>query len=212
MNKAGQNNITTLIFDFGGVLYKINPQRTYMDLLSKSGYPEKLADKSIFSREGTIFTDYETGKIASEQFRKEVIREFCPGIDENELEKIWNSLLIGPFPETKHNLMEYAKKYRLLLLSNTNEIHFRQFSPDCRELFNIFGKLYLSYEIGLRKPNREIYEYVLKDSGLRAGECLFIDDTPENIEGAKKTGIDSVLFESWESFNRKIKGILYESD
>ena len=207
MKKIDYTRITTLIFDFGGVLYQIDPERTYRELIAKSGCPEKLADKSIFTDEGTIFTDYETGNISSEHFRRNVINDFCLSVSEDEFDVLWNTLLISMYPDVLVNLKEFALNYKLLLLSNTNEIHYACFGKECEELFGLFNKLYLSFQIGLRKPKTNIFKHVLNDSALNPNECLFIDDSEINIIGAEKVGISAVLFDYTDGF-KKLKNKL----
>jgi FMN phosphatase YigB (HAD superfamily) len=86
-------------------------------------------------------------------------------------------------------------KYRLFLLSNTNIIHFTAFKEILQKeagkasLDEYFIKSYYSHEIKLRKPYKDIYEFILKDGDMKAEETLFIDDTIDNIEAAKKIGI-----------------------
>jgi glucose-1-phosphatase len=202
-----KRDIQTLIFDFGGVLYNIDPDATYKELLSKSCCPEMLSDKSVFSDNNTLFTNFEMGSLNSIQFRKKVINDYCLDVNEEEFDAIWNTMLVGVYPDSVNILTEYKKKYRLLLLSNTNEIHYNRFKSECSELFSIFERVYLSFEIGMRKPGEDIFEYVLKDSALEATECLFIDDSKVNIKGAEYVGMNTVLFEDRGSF-RRIKEML----
>ncbi|MGE5424937.1 MAG: HAD-IA family hydrolase, partial [Syntrophothermus sp.] len=85
--------------------------------------------------------------------------------------------------------------YNLFLLSNTNIIHYRKYLHDFQMKFgyksfeDLFKKFYLSYEIGLIKPGREVFDFVLQDAKLDPAETLFVDDTPENVEGSLKAGL-----------------------
>ena len=75
-------------------------------------------------------------------------------------------------------------RYRLLLLSNTNELHARQFLRQFADVLAPFDALVLSHEVGVRKPDPRIYEHCRRLAGRPAEECLFIDDLPSNVEAA----------------------------
>ena len=114
------------------------------------------------------------------------------------IQKAWNALLIR-FPAERIELLKKLRqKYRLFLLSNTNAIHVVEFQKIYSNTFqngslvDLFDKVYYSNEIGMRKPNAEIYEFVLKDSQLLPEETLFIDDSLPNVEGAKQVGIQAI--------------------
>ena len=99
-------------------------------------------------------------------------------------------------------LRRLKEKYNVFLLSNTNETHINWVDGYLRTVYNFtiedfdaryFHKSYYSHLINLRKPNTNIYDYVLQDAGLKAEETLFIDDNFHNIEGAKKVGLQTYL-------------------
>jgi putative hydrolase of the HAD superfamily len=98
-------------------------------------------------------------------------------------------------PNERLKLIKALKnKYRIYLLSNTNNIHIDAFKKQqgnakWEDFCNLFDKMYLSHEVGLRKPNAEIFKHILTEQKLKAEEVFFIDDSPQHIEGAKKLGI-----------------------
>jgi len=100
-------------------------------------------------------------------------------------------------PNDRLELIKALKsKYRIYLLSNTNSIHIDAFKKQLgivkwQEFSDLFDKMYLSHEVGMRKPNAEIFEHILAEQKLKAEEVFFIDDSPQHIEGAKKIGIQS---------------------
>ena len=92
-------------------------------------------------------------------------------------------------------LLSLKSKYKLFLLSNTNAIHIKAISNQLgntqwKDFCNLFDKMYLSHEIGVRKPSIEAFQFILKQQKLNPNEVLFIDDSPQHIEGAKKLGIN----------------------
>ncbi|MES2764497.1 MAG: HAD family phosphatase [Bacteroidota bacterium] len=180
--------IKNVILDLGGVLYAINYGITRNEL-------EKLAENPIehieFSREQQeeIFDLFDKGKITSQQFRDGLRNSYKLKAEDHEINRAWNAMLLHVIPEALEIVKHLAPKVRLVLLSNTNELHIAHIKDECRELFSHFEKLYYSYEMGMRKPNADIYEEVLKDRGFIASETLFVDDAPANVEGAIAVGI-----------------------
>ncbi|MBT8270030.1 MAG: HAD-IA family hydrolase, partial [Bacteroidia bacterium] len=149
-------------------------------------------DKDMFS----INASYEKGKISTEQF-KEYYRKRYPLIEEAELVETWNCI-IKDFPKYRLDFLRelrQATDLSFMLLSNTNELHIQYVKdtvPFYNEFKNHFNQFYLSHEIQRRKPESEIYNWVLEQNNLKATECLFIDDTTENTEAAKSLG-----FQTW---------------
>jgi FMN phosphatase YigB (HAD superfamily) len=110
----------------------------------------------------------------------------------------WNSMLLDIPNERIMLIKELSKKYNLFLLSNTNEIHYDFIEDYYRSQFedvsfsSLFSKVYLSYQIGYRKPNREIFEEVIKDAKINSSTTLFIDDSLEHVQTAKAMGIKAI--------------------
>lgn len=178
--------IKTLIFDFGDVFVNLDKPATFRRLkeMDIDGYTPEIVEKNL---------ELETGRISSEEFINHYLEVF-PQLDEKQMVEAWNAILVD-FPEYRYRFIKKLSeqgKYQLILLSNTNPIHIDwieknvPFFEDFKKCFDAF---YLSHEINFRKPNVDIYNYVLEKHHLVAGECLFIDDTEENIEGAKKAGL-----------------------
>ena len=133
------------------------------------------------------------GLISSEAFLTTYIDEFSH-LTSDQIRDSWNAILMD-FPEYRFKFIKKLsekKDYKLILLSNTNEIHIDYIKQNVaffKDFKNCFDSFYLSHEINLRKPNADIFEYVLKKEDLIAEECLFIDDTAENTEAAARLGL-----------------------
>lgn len=197
--------IKNILFDLGGVLYHID----YMTTIKAF---ERLGIKKFhlhFSQQqqNNLFDRFETGKISDENFIEE-IKVLLPHCTKEEIINAWNAILIGMPQENIQLLDDLSKKYRLFLLSNTNSIHINQINKLLHKDYNLksleplFDKLYLSYQIGMRKPNIETFEWVLKDAGIFAQETLFIEDSIQHIESANKVGLRTLFWKSNEPFNR----------
>ena len=192
-------SIQNIIFDLGGVILNIDPAIT-MDEMKKLGISNF---DHVFNKmkENGILEQLEKGEITEEQFMKLFRQNINKPIEYQTLIDTWNLLLLD-YPEERIELLDRlnrSDRYRTFLLSNTNIIHKKDYTRQLQEEFGIegledlFEKAYFSHEIHMRKPDPEIFKFVLEDSGLKAEETLFIDDTKENIESAEKLGIQSCL-------------------
>jgi putative hydrolase of the HAD superfamily len=118
-------------------------------------------------------------------------------LDNTAIDAAWNTLLLD-FPLVRVQLLQQLQKnYKVYLLSNTNIIHFWHYTKEFFENYNIqmidlFDKLFLSYEIGLHKPDTSIYSYVIEDLGIEPSKTVFIDDSLANIESAAGLGINII--------------------
>ena len=184
-------NIKAIIFDLGGVILNISYQNT-IDSFKKLGITNT---DDFYSKktQSHIFNLIETGKITAEQFLNN-LQELTDNATIPEVKDAWNSMLLD-FPENRLELLNTLKnEYKLILLSNTNSIHINAISNNLgktqwKSFCNLFDKMYLSHEIGVRKPNIEAFQFILKQQKLNPNEVLFIDDSPQHIESAKKLGI-----------------------
>ena len=143
-----------------------------------------------------LFLQSELGYITTEEFCEEVRRITQRPIDDEKIVWAWNELLTGITPERRQAVLELSMKYRLFVLSNTNDMHWKKWEassllPLKGEVFKdgVFEKCFLSYELHLAKPQREIFEAVLQQADIKADETLFIDDSLKNCQAAEALGI-----------------------
>ena len=179
--------IKALIFDFGNVFLNLDLEKGLRDSL-------KHFNIESFSEEMLIQNHlYEKGLITTGAFLDFYSNRF-PNISKQTLIELWNSIL-KDFPEHRLKFLQQLaseKKYKLILLSNTNELHIDWVESNIsfyNTFKNCFDAFYLSHEIGFRKPENSIFEFVLNENSLMAYECLFIDDTKEHILSASQLGI-----------------------
>ncbi len=185
------------VFDFGGVLYDINPMLTFNNFAAISSSPALFDDPRHFYMEQSVFSDLEKGDISPEEFRNKVISDYKLNVkSDKDFDIIWNKTLTGLKPYSLSVIRELKKNARLYLLSNTNDIHYKYFEPECRELFSYFDGLFFSYKIGFRKPDPQIFEYMANKTGIVPGNSVFIDDTKRNVQSAEKTGFNIFLIEN----------------
>lgn len=206
--------IKNIIFDLGNVLLDLDWERTeqaFRDMLQEEYEAALLRYDSE-----RLFELLEVGEITPKEFVRRMQQTTRRAIDEKTIIDSWNTILAELPPARLHWLQKLGRKYNLYLLSNTNAIHIEWLHGYLQERagmtihdFNaLFIKPYYSFEINLRKPNREIYEYVLADAGLHAEETLFIDDLEENILSARTVGLQTIHHragsEIMEVFEREV--------
>ncbi len=191
-------NIKNIIFDYGNVIFTLDFHRSRQAWLDLG-----IADPdSFFSHQSQdkIFSEMDRGTASEAEFRDR-IRKIAnkPDLSDAEIDGAWNALLVGVAPANNELLLRVKDQYRTFLLSNTNSIHHRWFTEHLKSEHGLdgneplFEKVYYSHIMGKRKPNAEIFQQVLDENNLDPSETLFIDDSPQHIEGAKKLGIQTYL-------------------
>jgi len=180
--------IKNIIFDFGDIFINLNKEATFqkMATLGVTDISEAMID---------TYHKYEKGLISTDAFIEFYQQQF-PAIEKKQLVAAWNAILLD-FPLERLAFLQALKasgNYRLFLLSNTNELHISWIQQDWglarfAEFKVCFEQFYLSHEIHYRKPDTDIYEFVLRENKLKASETLFVDDLQENTTAAEKLGI-----------------------
>jgi HAD superfamily hydrolase (TIGR01549 family) len=197
-----------MLFDLGKVLVQFHFKRGYQALEGLCPYaaaeiPRRLAPTGLVER-------FETGLIEPRDF----VDEFCKilelELDYDRFCAIWSCI----FAETllPDSMLEgLARRHRMVLLSNTNAIHFQMLRENY-PLLRHFHALVLSYEVKAMKPAPAIFQAAIDRAGCRPEECFYTDDISDYIAGARAMGIDAVQFESAEQIQREMKarGIVWE--
>ena len=190
-------NIENIIFDLGGVLLDIdyNQTRVAFENLGISRFDEMYSQANA----DKLFQKLETGTISEEDFYEELNRAAGLQLSPEEIKQAWNAMLLNFREESLNFLGEIKDKYKIFLLSNTNKIHLTSFNKTFHQkkrekpFESYFNKAFYSFEIGMRKPDVECYEWVLKDLKIDPQKTLFIDDSIKNIEEAEKAGLHTLL-------------------
>ncbi|WP_127141672.1 HAD family hydrolase [Flagellimonas marinaquae] len=181
--------IKNIILDFGDVLINLDKPATAKAMV-QHGFTEITPALEV------LFQDYEKGFLSSSDFLDEVASYF-PNANQDYLIEAWNSILLD-FPEHRLEFIEQLameNQYKMILLSNTNDLHMERVKARMgMERFlrfqNAFDVFYLSYEIGMRKPDAEIFDFVLQENELLPHETFFVDDVKENTDAAAELGIN----------------------
>jgi len=175
--------IKNIIFDLGGIFLNLNYQLTE-DAFVKAGI-ENFHELFTQHHVNPLFHLLETGKISEADFYNSFRKETGKDITDETIKNAWNAMLLS-FPKERIDwLKAINKKYRTFLFSNTNQIHYNAFMQIIEESFDgldfnsLFMKAYYSHHMGLRKPDKEAFEFILNEQNIIAAETLFIDDTPK---------------------------------
>ncbi|MDP4267888.1 MAG: HAD family phosphatase [Bacteroidota bacterium] len=207
-----QKKISNIIFDFGGVILDINPGLTEQ-AFHNLGLPN-FNELYTLANQVDLFDYLEKGLISPNHFYSEIRKISGLDISDKQIMDAWNSMLLDIPPERVELLLNLKSRYRTFLLSNTNQIHYEYYSDNFQKVYgycglsDLFEKDYYSFMINMRKPDVEIFEYVLNDMNLKPEETIFIDDAPVNIEAAIKTGIDARLLPKGTSLNEFIRFLI----
>ena len=177
--------INTIIFDFGDIFINLDKQATISRL-------QKLGMKEWNSELDRLNLLFETGDITIEEFLGGFQKQL-PNASIEEILEAWNAIL-ADFPLYRLEFLQMlSKKYRLFLLSNTDSIHIETFESKTgisfySDFYQCFEKVYFSFEIGMRKPNADVFQYLINKHELSPKHTLFVDDKKENTDSAASLG------------------------
>ena len=182
----------TIIFDLGGVLVHLDWDKVCAPLarLSDLSYDAVLDEV----RNGPIVMDSMLGSLGPQEFHQALCAKIHVDIPYEPFIDIWNALLSAD-DEMRSLVTELGSGHRLVLASNTDAIHFA-YSQKHFEVLRAFDDFFLSYEMGLLKPDPAYFQQVLEGLHTAPDDCIFIDDRPENVQSARTTGINALVFES----------------
>lgn len=206
-------HIKNIIFDFGNVLFDLDLPATERAFRFFWGDQfEQARAKLVQAR---IFELYETGGLSTQEF-VEAIRWAGPvPLSEEQVVQAWNAIFIGMPRHRFDLLLRLRQQYKVFLLSNINALHEQWIAEYMVREHNIhdyemhyFDGVYFSHLIRLRKPDLDIYEYVLADAEIQAGESVFFDDLESNVEAARQAGIHAFLHPAGSEIAEHIQLIL----
>lgn len=178
--------INTIIFDFGDVFINLDKNASLKAL-------QELGLQTWNKEIDTVNQQFEKGKITEVQFMIEM-KKLIPNASIDDIRAAWNSVLLD-FPLHRLEfLQKLSHKYRLFLLSNTDEIHIAKFEHRvgmtfAREFYQCFEKVYFSFEIGYRKPEPEAFNFIINKHELNPKRTLFVDDKKTNTDIAAALGM-----------------------
>lgn len=190
--------VEAVIFDLGGVLINLDYHRTGEAFVALG-----LSDfNEVYSQmqQSDLFDRFETGHVSPFHFINRLLDRLPTGTNGNQVVHAWNAMILD-FPKQRLEWLKEFREYsgkKVFLLSNTNGLHIDavrrslEQSVGHQRLEDYFDQMYLSHEMGMRKPNPEIFLRVCEEQGLQPASTLFIDDSPQHVEGARKAGLQAI--------------------
>ncbi|MEM0941113.1 MAG: HAD family phosphatase [Bacteroidota bacterium] len=188
--------IDAIIFDFGNVLIDLDYPRIIQEFKKVATKNQDNIRKLIMNSK--VMMKFETGEIGPERFRASVNKILGMDLSEDNFDQIWNSMLKSITKERMDKVLKIRNKFDTYILSNSNILHeiaFEEMVMDATGKLSIreyVKKTYFSHEVGMRKPNRDIYEFVIEDINNYASRMLFLDDRLDNIEAARAVGMKAI--------------------
>ena len=206
MNKIDLTSIDAIVFDLGGVL--INLDYTLTTKAFKHLGIEHFSTLYSQAQQSGLFDEFEKGKCSIPYFVNHLLDYLPSGTTAKQVVDAWNAMILN-FPEENLELLHSLKNQkRTFLLSNTNDIHIQKVHRELQKvseektLHPYFEKVYFSCDIAMRKPDAEIFELVLRENQLTASRTLFIDDSQQHIESAKKLGLQTYFLTKGEKITQ----------
>jgi glucose-1-phosphatase len=194
--------ISTIVFDFGNVVAFFSHQKAAEQLAAYGTASAAAIQAYLFG--GRLEEDFESGRIPSAVLIGMVRETFRLKCSDAQFTQAFVDMFRAN-PEVCDLLPRLKPRYRLVLLSNTNELHARHFLAKFREQLAPFDAFVLSHEVGIRKPDPRVYEYCRQKAGSPPpSECLFIDDLPANVEGVRACGWQGIVYRQGEDLAAKL--------
>ncbi|RAR75777.1 HAD family hydrolase [Flavobacterium aciduliphilum] len=178
--------IDTIIFDFGDIFINLQKEaqiEAFAQLGLSGPNNELIAMNDLF----------EKGQVKEHEFLS-AFQKFIPNATVDQIKEAWNSI-IGEFPLYRLEFLQMiSEKYRLFLLTNTDEIHIHKFEQNVgmsfyTDFYRCFEKVFYSYEMGMRKPESAIYTSIINKYDLSPKRTVFVDDKKENTDAAAQLGL-----------------------
>lgn len=188
-------NTKAIVFDFGNVLGFFDHRRAASRLVEHLRAPEHVIHERLLDAE--VEDAYESGQLHSTQFLQLFRDAFGVGCSDEVLADAYSDIF-WPNAEVCALVSRLKGRYRLLLGSNTTELHARRFQREFADTLQHFDSLVLSYQIQVRKPKAAFFEHCLQQAGCLPKECLFIDDLPANVAGARACGWQGIVYRGFD--------------
>lgn len=199
------SSVDVLLFDLGRVVLDINFDSVMANWAGHAGCePDDLARRFVVD---DSFRHHEIGRIDDAAFFASLRQSLGIGITDAQFLEGWNSIFAGEMPGIAPLLANAAKRMPLYAFSNTNPAHIAHFSAAYADVLSHFREIFLSSSIGLRKPDAEAYDHVVKAIGVPASRILFFDDSAANVEGARARGLCAIHVTSTDDVARALTAL-----
>jgi glucose-1-phosphatase len=194
--------VKTVLFDLGNVLVAIDSGAFWNGLGFSHG------DDIAPFRNGYSFLtrQYETGQMGTADYLRELHIVFNKKFTVDRIQRAFSGIIQEPIAGILEIVLRLSRTHQTALVSNTNEIHYRLCQAKL-EVLKLLQKHYLSYQLQVMKPESGFYDAIIRGQGAIPAELLFIDDLDENVEGAKKAGMQAILFRSSQQLETALQSL-----
>jgi putative hydrolase of the HAD superfamily len=196
--------ISAIVFDFGNVLGFFSHRRSAEQLAAYGRASPEAIQAYLYG--GHLEEDFESGRLAAPVLLGMLRETFHLSGTDEQLGRALGDMF-WPNEPVCALVPRLKPRYRLLLLSNTNELHYNVFRPQFAATLDLFDALAASHQVGVRKPDPRIYEHCRRLADRPAAECLFIDDLPSNIDGARACGWQGLVYRRGDDLEAKLKAL-----
>jgi len=186
--------VRALLFDLGGVVFEIDFKRAFRVWADRAGCdPSELERRFSFDE---AYEQHERGELDAAGYFTALRRNLGLRLSDEEIVSGWNDIYLAPVPGMSALLFAASHRFPLYAFTNSNPTHQNAWAGRFAKELSVFRSVFVSSDLGLRKPDPEAFTVVAQRSGFQVSELLFFDDTPENVDGARTAGIQAVLVES----------------
>ena len=203
------DSIDALLFDLGQVVIELDSARMHARWAELSGVP--VADIERRSRMGVAGTDafhrHERGELSDAAFFEHVRCALEVDLTDEQLKDGWNAVFVGEMSGIRPILARAGQSLPLYAFSNTNAVHQAFWSVHFADVISPFGRIYVSNELGARKPDVEAFQAVAAAIGVPPQRILFFDDLPTNVAGARASGMSAVQVSATADIDRALRGL-----
>ncbi len=194
--------IKSIIFDLGGVVFDISFDNIFESWSASSGKPfDDIKNKFVIDEH---WNEFERNDISPAEYRKIVTEQIGIKLSDEDFDRGWNDLYLDPYPGIDKILLHLKKHHKLVALTNSNAIHYKVWPARYADTLKHFEKVFSSHLIGTRKPEAKAFQTVLDYLQTKPSETVFLDDNPDNTDGAGKLGIDTIHVKSQEKMREEL--------
>ena len=186
--------VKALLFDLGNVVIDIDFERIFKKWSHYSGVP--VEDMKLAFQIDSAYEQHERGEIEGAEYHQHLAQKFDMSLTYDQFCEGWNDIMVAPIDETVDILMSLKGRIPLYALSNANTLHKQHWESKYHDELSHFEKVFVSSDIGCRKPESEAYQHVFDDLGIAAQNIVFFDDLAENVEAAGALGMTAIQVRS----------------
>jgi glucose-1-phosphatase len=203
--QSDATRVRALLFDLGGVVIDIDFERAFRFWATRADCdPGALRQRFSFDR---AYERHERGEMAATEYFTALRQSLDIRLPDDELISGWNDIYVGPVEGIAPVLTNASRLFPLYAFTNSNPTHQRVWSARFAEELRLFRSVFVSCDVGSRKPDAEAFVAIAGLMGFAPSEILFFDDTAENVDGARAIGMQAVLVESPVTVPNTLKGL-----